>query len=383
MNTKCTVCHHPQRAEIEQAHLAGVPMREVGKRFDRSKTTIAKHIKLHVPEAALGPTISGVEKRAKPKKSKAHACKAPALLAVQPTPVEAADVKHDSPVPKKPVTVNHIRDVAWRVGEPVAQIEVFDLETVANLLRRNQNNEDQETREKVLRLLCRPVSQRARMQKHWNGDLSDIEATRTLFGPILAGEVLNAISYIKEAIEQPQWYPFLENAIDYVRDVLTQMQPRDPMERMLIEQSLWLHARLVRLSVQAATATGEQNLRTLNEAAERVANTYRRHMQALKDYRSASWPKFVAIGQANLANQQVVHPIGTLPKEALDGARVKAAIPTVVSRPTISSGGDLEESSMDAFDGPSNDRREDPLKHERVQARPATRTVRRRRRRSP
>ncbi len=216
------------------------------------------------------------------------------------------------------------------------------------------------------------------MQKHWNGDLSDIEATRMLFGPILAGEVLNAISYIKEAIEQPQWYPFLENAIDYVRDVLTQMQPRDPMERMLIEQSLWLHARLARLSVQAATATGEQSVRTLNEAAERVANTYRRHMQALKDYRSASWPKIVAIGQANLANQQVVHPIGTSPTEALDGARVKAAIPTVVSRTTIAPSSDPEESSVDALDGSSNDRREEPLKHERIQTRAAKRVVRRR-----
>jgi len=52
MNTRCTVCHHPQRAEIEQAHVAGVTLREIGKRFDRSKTTVAKHLKSHVPAAA-------------------------------------------------------------------------------------------------------------------------------------------------------------------------------------------------------------------------------------------------------------------------------------------------------------------------------------------
>jgi Helix-turn-helix domain len=52
MNTRCTVCHHPQRAEIEQALVAGVTLREIGKRFDRSKTTIAKHAKKHVPDAA-------------------------------------------------------------------------------------------------------------------------------------------------------------------------------------------------------------------------------------------------------------------------------------------------------------------------------------------
>jgi IS30 family transposase len=52
VNTRCTVCHHPRRAEIEAAHIVGVTFREIGKRFDRSKTTIAKQIKLHVPSAA-------------------------------------------------------------------------------------------------------------------------------------------------------------------------------------------------------------------------------------------------------------------------------------------------------------------------------------------
>ncbi len=51
-NTRCTVCHHPQRAEIEAAHVAGVAFREIAKQFDKSKTTIQKPIKLHVPAAA-------------------------------------------------------------------------------------------------------------------------------------------------------------------------------------------------------------------------------------------------------------------------------------------------------------------------------------------
>jgi IS30 family transposase len=41
-----------RRAEIEAALIASVLLREIGKRFDRSKTTIAKHAKLHVPAAA-------------------------------------------------------------------------------------------------------------------------------------------------------------------------------------------------------------------------------------------------------------------------------------------------------------------------------------------
>jgi IS30 family transposase len=52
MNTRCTVCRHPQRAEIEEAHVVGATLRDIGKRFNRSKTTIQKHIKLHVPAAA-------------------------------------------------------------------------------------------------------------------------------------------------------------------------------------------------------------------------------------------------------------------------------------------------------------------------------------------
>lgn len=52
MNTKCTVCHHAKRSEIEQLHIAGVSVREIAKRFDRAKSTIQKHVKDHVPGAA-------------------------------------------------------------------------------------------------------------------------------------------------------------------------------------------------------------------------------------------------------------------------------------------------------------------------------------------
>lgn len=52
MNTRCTVCHDPQRAAIEQAHLDGTPYRELAQRFGRSRTTIQQHIKAHLPNAA-------------------------------------------------------------------------------------------------------------------------------------------------------------------------------------------------------------------------------------------------------------------------------------------------------------------------------------------
>jgi IS30 family transposase len=52
MNTRCTVCHHPQRAEIEAARVGGVSFREIAKRFRKSKTTIQKHFKRCAPAAA-------------------------------------------------------------------------------------------------------------------------------------------------------------------------------------------------------------------------------------------------------------------------------------------------------------------------------------------
>jgi hypothetical protein len=153
------------------------------------------------------------------------------------------------------------------------------------------------------------------MQKHWNGDPADIEATRILFGPVLAGEIMRAISCSKEAFGQTERYPFIDTAIDYLKDTVERMQPRDELERMLIEQSLWLHTRIARLSVQAANSTGEKSVRILNEAADRATNTFRRHMLALKEYRSARRPKvFMPIRSAqigNMAGQQVVNTAGS------------------------------------------------------------------------
>ncbi len=52
MNTRCTVCNHPQRAELERDHVAGVTHRELAKRYDRAKSTIQRHLTDHVPSAA-------------------------------------------------------------------------------------------------------------------------------------------------------------------------------------------------------------------------------------------------------------------------------------------------------------------------------------------
>ena len=53
----------------------------------------------------------------------------------------------------------------------------------------------------------------------------------------------------------------------------------------LLAQTLMTHARIIRLNTLAVTQTTESAVRALNEAADRVTNTYRRLMQGLADYR--------------------------------------------------------------------------------------------------
>ena len=85
------------------------------------------------------------------------------------------------------------------------------------------------------------------------------------------------------------------------------MKPRDVIEEMLIVQMAWTHARLARLSAVAMDQTQTQNVRVVNEAADRAANTFRRQMLALAEYRKPPRSDaFVAIKQANVAAQQVV-----------------------------------------------------------------------------
>src|SRR5258708_395948 len=112
-----------------------------------------------------------------------------------------------------PVTLEQLRDAAWQVPLPAAgYVDGFETELLHAVLRGNENAQQIENRDELLRLLCRPTGQRARMQSGWNGDAKDIEATRTLFGPILASEIMRAVSYPKETFERTLWYPFIEAA---------------------------------------------------------------------------------------------------------------------------------------------------------------------------
>lgn len=86
------------------------------------------------------------------------------------------------------------------------------------------------------------------------------------------------------------------------------MAPRDPVERMLVEQILFAHARAMRLSQLANQQNSLDGIRVANEYADKASNTARRLALALAEYRRPpkTGPSFTAIGQANIAAQQVV-----------------------------------------------------------------------------
>jgi hypothetical protein len=71
------------------------------------------------------------------------------------------------------------------------------------------------------------------------------------------------------------------STVEYVGNALAEMKPRDPLEQMLMVQALWAHARVARLSLVANQQTGLQQIRTINDAADRASNTFRRPMLAL------------------------------------------------------------------------------------------------------
>jgi hypothetical protein len=76
-----------------------------------------------------------------------------------------------------------------------------------------------------------------------------------------------------------------EGAFKHVSDTLLRMNTRDPLEEMLVVQALWTHTRLARLSSIANQQTNPNHLKVVNDACDRAANTFRRQMLALAEYR--------------------------------------------------------------------------------------------------
>ena len=74
----------------------------------------------------------------------------------------------------------------------------------------------------------------------------------------------------------------------------------------MVEQMLWMHGRLAYLNFYAAQQIHNKPMQVLHTAADRLANTLRRHMTAFADYRNPGRKRFTAVRQANIAQQQIV-----------------------------------------------------------------------------
>jgi hypothetical protein len=98
-----------------------------------------------------------------------------------------------------------------------------------------------------------------------------------------------------------------KSVMPYVADLWARFSPRDPVEELLLSQMIQTHARLMYLNAFAQQQKHIKWAAMMHEAADRAANTFRRQMLALAEYRRPPRPKsFTAIGQANIAQQQIV-----------------------------------------------------------------------------
>ena len=53
MPRTCTICRHPQKAEIDEALLAGTPFRNIAKRYGTSSAALVRHKSKDLPAALV------------------------------------------------------------------------------------------------------------------------------------------------------------------------------------------------------------------------------------------------------------------------------------------------------------------------------------------
>ena len=95
----------------------------------------------------------------------------------------------------------------------------------------------------------------------------------------------------------------------YLQSVLGKAaDPTDPLERMLIEELVWLHQRIGDLHMTAAGAATPELVNVLNAAVTKLAAEFRKSVLALRVYRNPMpSPQVTVIGQQNLSarDQQI------------------------------------------------------------------------------
>lgn len=124
----------------------------------------------------------------------------------------------------------------------------------------------------------------------------------------------------------------------YAQDLIERFGPRDPVEEMMVSQMVVTHGRLLQLTSMAVNQTNLKWAQLMNDAADRASNTFRRLVLALADYRNPRrGNSFTAIGQQNVAGQQIVNPPAPVsPKESSSpGERAAPALEAPVVKPDV------------------------------------------------
>ena len=102
----------------------------------------------------------------------------------------------------------------------------------------------------------------------------------------------------------------LAAAHDSVAEFVHKMRPRDPLEKITLEQLIVNHARVLRLSQQACGQTDPESAKLFHEACDGASGSFRRLTTAFNENRKPPRQKAsIAIDQANVANQQVVQNV--------------------------------------------------------------------------
>lgn len=159
-----------------------------------------------------------------------------------------------------------------------------------------------------------------------------------------------------------------QTSVGFTKHVLEGLEPRDPAEEMLIAQLILAYTRSLHLADLAFQQTQPDQIKILNEYADKAANNYRRLYVALLDGRKGNRAGnvYAQIHQANIANQQVVN------NQAAEENRTneqgcqhahKAPIPVDPNRPGLTQGQCATEQTM----GPIN-RSKDKLRKREIQA---------------
>ena len=107
-------------------------------------------------------------------------------------------------------------------------------------------------------------------------------APRLLHGVLLPGTMYR---HLMPFVVGPDDKLMLDSATEYMTELMAEFKPRDPVERLLFSQTVQTHARLMYLNTVWVQQTNVKWSTMMHEAADRAANTFRRQMLALAEYR--------------------------------------------------------------------------------------------------